>query len=40
MAAVTRLEQDGAARYAVFQSPVPQAGKSVSAVTTGLTWRF
>jgi len=40
MAAVTRLEQDGAARYAVFQSPVPLAGKSVSAVTTGLTWRF
>ena len=40
MAAVTRLTQDGAARYAVFQSPRPDAGKSVDAVTAGLTWRF
>jgi GBP family porin len=40
MTAVTRLEQDDLARYPVFQSPVPQAGKSVSAVTAGLTWRF
>jgi len=40
MAAVTRLTQDGAARYLVFQSPRPRAGQPVTAVTTGLTWRF
>ena len=40
MAAVTRLTQDGAARFPVFQSPMPRAGAAVSAVTTGLTWRF
>ena len=40
MAAVTRLTQDGAARYPVFQSPRPKAGEPVTAVTTGLTWRF
>jgi predicted porin len=40
MAAVTRLTQDGAARYLVFQSPRPKAGEPVTAVTTGLTWRF
>ncbi|MGJ7918257.1 porin [Massilia sp. LXY-6] len=40
MAAVTHLSQDSAARYPVFQSPRPNPGKSVNAVTTGLTWRF
>lgn len=40
MAAVTHLEQDIAARYPVFQSPVPQAGKSVDALSAGVTWRF
>lgn len=40
MAAFTHLSQDGAARYAVFQSPRPGAGESVDAITTGLTWRF
>lgn len=40
MAAVTRLTQDGAARFPVFQSPMPRAGAKVDAVTTGLTWRF
>lgn len=40
MAAVTHLSQDRAARYPVFQSPRPDAGKSVDAMTTGLTWRF
>jgi len=40
MAAVTHLSQDSAARYPVFQSPRPDAGKSVDAMTTGLTWRF
>jgi len=40
MAAVTRLTQDGAARFPVFQSPMPRAGAKVDAITTGLTWRF
>jgi predicted porin len=40
MAAVTRLTQDGAARYPVFQSPRPAAGGKVDAITSGLTWRF
>lgn len=40
MTAVTRLEQDALARYAVFQSPAPQAGHAVSALTAGLTFRF
>ena len=40
MAAITHLSQEGAARYPVFQSPIPRAGESVDAITTGLTWRF
>ncbi|PUA20438.1 porin [Glaciimonas sp. PCH181] len=40
MAAVTRLTQGNAARYPVFVSPQPDAGKPVTAVTTGVTWRF
>lgn len=40
MAAVTHLSQEGAARYPVFQSPIPRGGESVDAITAGLTWRF
>lgn len=40
MVAATHLSQDGSAAYPVFQSPVPRAGESVDAITTGMTWRF
>ena len=40
MTAATYLKQEGAARFPVFQSPVPQPGESVSGLAAGLTWRF
>lgn len=40
MVAATRLSQDARAAYPVFQSPLPRAGESVDAITTGMTWRF
>lgn len=40
MAAVTRLTQDGSARWPVFQSPAPDAGAAVNGVIVGISSRF
>lgn len=40
MAAYTHLSQRGRASYPVFQSPKPDAGHGIDAVTAGLNWRF
>jgi predicted porin len=40
MVAVTHLSQQGASRWPVFQSPVPEPGGSVDGVVIGANWRF
>ncbi len=40
MAAVTRLTQDGNARWPVFQSPQPDVGAAVNGVIVGMNLRF